>query len=308
LIFILFFVFTVGLFGARFVIVKGTANIIDGKTTLARHLAIENAKILALENARGTTLSYKTLSENSAIVFSKIKSQINGKILKYSILKEWVDDNNYWVEIGALVSEKDETPQFSIIVESKNEVLKTLALEILKEEGFITLEEPTEFFPKLTLDSTTTERSQHDFYGKRFFHVDILLSVQLENIDGSVYSFGESESSSDLSYSLAWQKSIENALKDVVKDIKQTLDNPRKLYLKIKNTSEESLQSVLKIFDELSPSIRFEHFAKGKDFFFVLEITEDPLIFLSRIVKSFERKIDLTWKNGIYEIEIPGGA
>lgn len=304
----LFFVITTELFGARFVVVKGMANIIDAKTSLARYLAIENAKILALENARGTTLSQKIFVEDSMVVSSKLRSQISGKILKYSILREWIDDNNYWVEIGALVSKEDETPQIQIVVESKNETLKTLAIETLKEEGFITFEEPTEFFPKLTIDSTTTERNYHDLYGKRFFHVNVLLSARLENIDGSTYSFGKSESISDFSYALAWQKSVRNALKNITKDIKRILDNPRKLYLKIRNVSEEDLQTVFQIFDELSPSVRIEYFAKGKDLFLTLEITEDPLIFLSRIVKSFERKINLTWKNGIYEMEISGGA
>ncbi|HEW91268.1 MAG TPA: hypothetical protein ENF81_01840, partial [Thermotogaceae bacterium] len=89
-----------------------------GKTDLARYLAIENAKVLALETARGVIIQQKTVSDNSLVVYSQTKSQITGRILKYSLLREWTDSNNYWVEIGALVSDKDEAPDFSITLTS----------------------------------------------------------------------------------------------------------------------------------------------------------------------------------------------
>ena len=296
--------------GAEFVIVKGMAPISYGKTDLARYLAIENAKVLALETARGVIIQQKTVSDNSLVVYSQTKSQITGRILKYSLLREWTDSNNYWVEIGALVSDKDEAPDFSITLTSNDAMLKNLALDVFEREGFIILKEPQGFFPKLTLSSTITEKRDYEFYGKKFFYTRVLLNAELENVDGSRYEFGRFGEASNFSYNMAMKTCIEETLEDLSREIKRILDNPKKLYLRIKNATgnTDEVEKLLDLLDKLTSTVKIEHFGKNGDLLCILEISDDPLIFLSRIVKNFERKIDLTWKNGIYELDLSGGV
>lgn len=298
------------LFGARFIVVKGAAHIDNNRIDFARHLAIENAKILALENVRGVTIDQKAMSNDSLLIYSKNKSELNGRILKYSILREWIDSNNYWVEIGALVSEKNEKTDLLITISSSDTVLENCAIAMFQKEGFSVLEKPRDFFPMLTLNSTVTEKKSYEFYGKKASYTRVLVTAKLRDIDGSVYEFSEFGDSSDLFLGKSLEHSLTQAVINLASKIRNILDAPKKLYLEIKSVNEDTdeLQKILDFLNDISLAAKVEYFGNEGNLLCVIEVTEDPLIFLSRIVKYYRGKINLTWKNGVYEMVISGGA
>jgi len=262
--------------------------------------------MLALENVRGVSIDQKTVSNNSLMVYSKSKTELSGKILKYSVLREWIESNNYWVEIGALVSEKDDEVNLLITINSSDTILEGYAVNVFQKEGFNILKEPRDFFPRITLNSTITEEKSYEFYGHKAFYTKVLVTAELKNVDNSTYELSELGDSSDLFPSRSLANALSEAIANLANRIKDILDAPRRLYLRIKNVDKnvDELQEILDFFNNPSSTIKIECFGSKEDLLYIIDISEEPLIFLSRIVKSFKRKINLAWKNGVYEIDI----
>ncbi|MGA1862751.1 flagellar assembly protein T N-terminal domain-containing protein [Deferribacter thermophilus] len=96
------FVFAMGEQGI-FVQSYGEAEIVNNDIQTARLQAIARAKWFALEQAAGVKVKAQSVVQNAVLVDEAIKSETQGVIKGFQILKEGQNQGVYWVQISAFI-------------------------------------------------------------------------------------------------------------------------------------------------------------------------------------------------------------
>jgi hypothetical protein len=221
------------------VVAEGMAPIINNDISSAKNVALKDALKNALGLVVGIYISQESLVSKAILIEDNITSNSEGYIEKYTILKEWKDNDFYKTQVKALVRKED-----------LSDKIKKMELEPQKLGNPI-----IKFEIKETIDGqlSNTKYSENELK-KKFVENGFVVSDSLEGCDILVTGTVDTNFNSDFSGLMSYRASMD--LKILKADSKDIITTANKMLASMDITKNASAKkSIIEVSNNISKDL-----------------------------------------------------
>ena len=286
------------LYSSVFVISKGCSTIFDSVET-ARILSLEEAKKNAIEKAKGVWMRSFTEVADGVLSEYRLEKEVEGKVKKYRIVREWNEDGMYCTEIGAFVGSGE--PYYEITVLSSDTNFLPLFKRMLEMNGFRIFEEPSQFFNTVLLKCFEISKGEITVYDEKLKHAEFEIELSLILPDGSIENLNYRANGNGFDENQAIEDAFEKIGERISKDIKSSFHHSGKIFLIsfLSEGDEVRLENLLSV----NPNVlKFEKFKRKLGTLYRINIVGDPTAVFLRMGMEFGDEVSVIQRGGVYEL------